>query len=97
MASGHYSVTAGVRRRLHLRPVATRTRIGDAVAPQTDGGGDGGGQGATAEDGVALRDSGRGGTAVGGAGSVAAVAVRTAPESPVRYRLAIRSTRCLCD
>lgn len=75
----------------------TRTRIGDAVAQPTDGGGDGGGQGVTAADGVALRGNGRGGTMVGGAGSVVAVAFRTALESPVRCRPAIRSTRCLCD
>jgi len=96
-ASGRYSVTAEARRRLRRWPVATRTRIGDAEAPPTDGGGDGGGQGVTAADGVALRDSGRGGTAAGGAGSVVAEAVRIAPESPVRCRPAIRSTRCQCD
>jgi len=77
--------------------VATRTQIGGVVAPPTDDGGDGGGQGVTAADGVALRDSGRGGMAVDGAGSVEAVAVRTAPESPDRCRPVTRSTRCLCD
>jgi len=97
VAWGRYSATAEARRRLRRWPVATRTRTGDAVAPPTDGGGDGGGQGLTAADGAALRDSGRGGTAVGGEGSVVAAADRTAPASPVRCRPAIRSTRYLCD
>lgn len=97
VASGRYFAMAEAHRRLRRWPVATRRRTGDAVAPPTDGGGDGGGQGGTAVDGAVLRDSGRGGTAVGGAGSVVAAADRTAPASPVRCRLAIRSTRCLCD
>lgn len=97
MASGRYSATAEARRRRRRWPVATRTRTGDAVAPPTDGDGDGGGRGVTAADGAVLLDSGRGGTAVGGAGSVVAAAVRTAPASPDRCRPAIRSTRCPCD
>jgi len=97
VAWGRYSAKAEGRRRLRRWPVATRTQTGGEAAPPTDGGGDGGGQGVTAADGAALRDSGRGGTAVGGAGSVVAAADRTAPASPVRCRPAIRSTRCLCD
>lgn len=73
----------------------TRTQTGGAAAPRTTDG-DGDGEGATVAGDEVRPDSGRGGTVADGAGSVAVVAVRTAPASPAHYRPSTRSTRCPC-